>query len=67
MHGLLGNELNLLTVAWPLYGTYYFLDAKNNGKSHHSLMFTYDSMVDYLKAFLHSIDQAEATVTGHSL
>jgi esterase len=67
MHGLLGNGLNLLKVATPLSGTHYFLDAKNHGKSPHSAVFTYDSMADDLVAFLDSINQAEATVIGHSL
>lgn len=67
MHGLLANGLNLYNVAAPLSGTHCFLDAKNHGKSPHSYTFTYESMAEDLVAFLDSINEAEATVIGHSL
>jgi esterase len=70
LHGLLGGGGNWHTISsrwFSKHFTVYAVDQRNHGRSPHSHEFSYEAMVEDLRAFMDEHSLASAHVLGHSM
>ncbi|CAG9335634.1 unnamed protein product [Blepharisma stoltei] len=67
LHGLLGNALNLSSIAKGIDGNHFLLDARNHGRSFHQPGMTYKILSDDLFRFMDKHNIPRASVIGHSM
>lgn len=69
LHGLMGSLDNWQTLAkrWSEHFPVYLVDMRNHGRSPHSEVFSYDSMVEDIYEFCVDHDLREINLLGHSM
>ena len=70
LHGLLGSGDNWHTLSRTVFGQHFdvfTVDQRNHGRSPHSPVFDYPTMVNDLEAFMDSHDLDTAHLLGHSM
>jgi esterase len=69
LHGLFGSSDNWLTIAkrFTEHFTVYLLDLRNHGKSPHSDIHDYPSMIEDLNEFITDHNLQESVIMGHSM
>ena len=70
LHGLLGSGDNWHTLSRSVFGKHFnvfTVDQRNHGRSPHSTIFDYPTMVDDLKAFMDAQGLDAAHLLGHSM
>ena len=67
LHGLLGNCLNLSSVARSVQGKNYMLDARNHGNSFHARGMDYITQANDVINLMNTLDVPKASIIGHSM
>ncbi|CAG9326549.1 unnamed protein product [Blepharisma stoltei] len=67
LHGFLGNGLNISGLARGIHGSHYLLDARNHGRSFHSLGMGYDLLAKDLFEFMDLHEIKYASIVGYSM
>ncbi len=69
LHGLFGSAKNFASIAESLtpFGSVYAYDARNHGRSHHTLTHNLSELSDDLKDFIGQHKIVQPILVGHSL